>query len=74
MIYTIYYNWLNNAYYIYYIMFGLGVNLVKIFNYLQSRKYKKCIFCNKYFKDKTDLDNHIGKEHNSTSETGTINR
>jgi hypothetical protein len=55
-------------------MFGLGVTLVKIFNYLQSRKYKKCIFCNKYFKNKIDLDNHIRKEHNSTSETGTINR
>ena len=55
-------------------MFGLGVTLVKIFNYLQSRKYKKCICCNKYFKNKIDLDNHIRKEHNSTSETGTINR
>ena len=55
-------------------MFGLGVNLVKIFNYLQSRKYKKCIFCNKYFKNKTDLDNHIRKEHHNTAETGTINR
>lgn len=55
-------------------MFGLGVNLVKLFNYLQSRKYKKCIFCNKYFKNKTDLNDHIRKEHNNTAETGTITR
>lgn len=55
-------------------MFGLGVNLVKIINYLQSKKYKKCIFCNKYFTNKTDLDNHIRKEHNNTAEADTINR
>ena len=55
-------------------MFGLGVNLVKIINYLQSKKYKKCIFCNKYFTNKTDLDNHIRKEHNTATETGTNTR
>jgi hypothetical protein len=45
-------------------MFGFGINLTKVFNYLQTKKYKKCFFCNnKYYKNKIDLDYHIKKEH-----------
>jgi uncharacterized C2H2 Zn-finger protein len=53
-------------------MFGFGINLTKVFNYLQTKKYKKCFFCNKYFKNKIDLDDHINKEH--STETGTVTK
>lgn len=34
-------------------------------DYLSGKKYKKCKFCEKTFKNKGDLDTHLKGEHSN---------
>lgn len=36
---------------------------MRLVDYLQDRKYKKCHICNKTLQDKDKLDEHMLKEH-----------
>lgn len=44
-------------------MFGVGIYLMRLIDYLQERKYKKCDICNKTVLGKDKLDEHMISEH-----------
>lgn len=48
-------------------MFGFGIYLMQLIDFLSTKKFKKCQFCNKIFKNKNDLDLHINQNHSNSS-------
>jgi hypothetical protein len=48
-------------------MFGFGMYLMRLADYLQGRKDKRtCHICNKVLKNRKELDVHMRKEHSTS--------
>lgn len=46
-------------------MFGFGIYLMRLIDYFEDKKYKKCKVCSKSFKGKDKLTRHMEEQHSS---------
>lgn len=51
----------------YFLMFGFGIYLIHLVDFLSTKKFKKCQFCNMIFKNKNELDLHLNQNHSNPS-------